>query len=201
MLPFLLSMVLIDEPLGWSCSAQRLIEDRRYILDRSVEGSQRSYFGRFRIDWLANQFSVERSVEWSYRDLPRLEAPRSITLSVPVARRTSRATLRIMLPDGTDLPVPGISQGTLIRSANQWQFLSLDADFNRQLWAARNFRAVVEDRRGRVLGSREISFPNPGEVSRLSAELASEVEPKINDPANPAMQCSPYGEEAYVDPV
>ena len=80
-------------------------------------------------------------------------------------------------------------------------FSSMDPGLNRQLWTARNFRAAVEDRRGRVLGTLDIRLPDPAEAVRLAAALAPEVDAKLTDPARPANQCAGYGEEAYVDPA
>lgn len=150
---------------------------------------------------MPNSSRTERFVEWDYGDPPLSDAPRVINFQIPAARRTSRVVVRMVFPDGTE---QSIAQGrglSLLRSGDAWSFQSLDPDLNRRIWAARNLRAVVEDRRHRALGEIEMDFPASSEVMRLGAELALEVDAKLTDPSRSSNRCDPYGEEAYIDPV
>jgi hypothetical protein len=202
MLSLLLFLALQDDIIGWHCSAERAVDGRVYRLVQSIEGEHR--FPRdFRVDWMSEPFSVERSVGWTdFQGMPP-GAPRSINFRVPVSRRASRPLLRILTPDGTAQLLSDASRWSVSSSSttNHVYFLSMDRDLNGQLWAARTFRVVAEDRRGRVLGTLDIGLPDPVEATRLAAELAREVDRKLDDPANPANQCSAYGSEAYADPV
>lgn len=189
-----------DEPLGWSCSAERAVEDRAYRLDRAIERGH-EFFARLRISWMSNPVRTERFVEWNYGDPPLSDAPRLISFRIPATRRTSRATVRMVFPDGTGQSIVPTWETVLRRAGDSWSFDSLNPDLNRRLWAARNVRAVLEDRRHRVLGEIEMHFPESNEVMRLGAELALEVENKLADPSRPENRCSSYGEEVYADPV
>jgi hypothetical protein len=202
-LSLLLSLTLQDPIVGWRCSVDRTVSDHSYHLSQAVEGRHR-FPRRFRIDWLSAPFRVARFVEWIDVNGTPPRAPRTINLSVPASRRDSRAVLRIVSSDGTGRLLSNDPARWTIQTASSTSgllFQSLDPDLNRQLWAMRNFRAVAEDRRGRVLGALDIRFPDPAEAERIAAELDREIDGKLRDPANPANRCNSYGAEAYTDPV
>lgn len=200
MLSLLVSLGLQSEIIGWTCSAERTVDGRVYRSRRSIEGEHR-YPGHFRISWPSGFRDAEPFVEWIEGRPP--DAPRTINFSVPLSRRASRAYLRIILPDGAERSVPNSPAiwHVSTRPTGIGHFQSLEPDLNRQLWAAGSFRTVVEDRRGRVVGMRDISLPDPAEAVRLAAELDRQVDEKLRDPANPEMSCESYGSEAYVDPA
>lgn len=202
MLSLLLSLALQDDIIGWHCDAERVVDGRVYRLVQSIEEEHR--FPRdFRVSWMSGPFSVERFVGWSDFDGMPPGPPRTISFRVPVSRRASRPLIRLLTPDGTGQLLSDASGWTISSSSstNHVYFLSLDRGLNGRLWAARSFRVVAEDRRGRVLGSLDISLVDPAEAVRLAAELAREVDRKLDDPANSANRCSAYGQEAYSDPV
>jgi hypothetical protein len=204
MLSLLLSLALQAEPIGWDCSAERTLEGLVYRSRQAIESGQR-FPRNFRVNWMAGPFDVAHFVEWSETAGRLPDVPRTINFSVAVSGRTSRGTLRLILPDGTEqrlAPNPAIwTVSPASASASVGLFQSLDGDLNRRLWAARRFRAVVEDRRGRVLGALDMSFPEPALVTQVAADLTREVDEKLRDPANPGNACRPYGAEAYYDPV
>ena len=202
-LSLLLSLALQDDILGWRCSAERTVTDHVYRLEQSVEQDQRSP-REFRINWLAGPFDIARSVSWLEVEGMPPGPPRSIVLRVRLSRRVARPVLRLVTPDGTDRVYRDNTwRVTVMVSSppNELTVLSLDPELNRSLWSAGRFRAVVEDRRGHTLGALELRLPAPDEAVRVAAELDPEVEAKLRAPANPANSCSPYGSEAYVDPV
>ena len=199
-LPLLLSFAFQDEPIGWRCGAEHAAGGRSYEVERAIEGEHR-FPASIQVSWTSGS-NIERSVEWNYGLTAPPDAPRVIYFTIPMTRRKSRATLRVVFPDSTERLLD--SRMDISRPADSgrlWIFQSLDGDVNRALWSARNFRAVLEDRRGRLLGSAEISFPDPAEVAEIVALLNREVDEKLNDPADPANECSAYGAEAYIDPI
>ena len=150
-LPLLLSLTLQDPVVGWRCSVDRTVSDHSYHLSQAVEGRHR-FPRNFRINWFSAPFRVARFVDWIDVSGMPPQAPRNVNFSVPVSRRTSGAVLRIVWPDGTGrLLSNDPARWTIGRSSttNDLLFQSLDPELNRQLWAARNFRVVAEDRRGR----------------------------------------------------
>ena len=203
MLSLLLSLALQDDIIGWRCAAERTITDHVYRLEQSVEEDQR-FPRELRIAWLAGRFAIARSVSWLEVEGMPPGPPRSLVIRVRLGRRDSRPVLRLITPDGTEQVFRDNSWRltmTVSPSPHELTVLSLDPELNRSLWSAGRFRAVVEDRRRRVLGALEMRLPAPEEAVRVAAALGPEVEAKLRDPANPANQCSSYGSEAYVDPV
>jgi hypothetical protein len=203
MLSLLLSLALQDDIMGWRCAAERTVTDHVYRLEQSVEEDQRSP-REFSINWLAGPFDIARSVRWLEVEGMPPGPPRSIVLRVRLSRRDARPVLRLVTPGGTDRVYPANTWRltmTVSSPPSELTILSLDPDLNRSLWLAGRFRAAVEDRRGRALGALEVRLPAPDEAVRVAAELDPEVAAKLRDPANPANGCSPYGSEAYVDPV
>ena len=201
MLSLLLSLALQDDIIGWRCTAEQTVADHVYRLEQSVEEDQRSPRD-FRISWLSGPFVVARFIGWLDVDGMPPGPPRTINFRVSVSGRVSRPLLRLAAADGTgqllsDMP----SRWTIQTSPGEVHFQSLDPALNRSLWIARSFTAIVEDRRGRVLGRLEIRFPDPAEVTAIAAALEPEVDAKLRDPANPANRCTSYGSEAYIDPV
>ena len=209
MLSLLLSLAFQDQIIGWNCDAQREVDGRVYRLLQTVEGNERSP-RVLTLSWMSGPFRVERSVEWSgfspEGGLPPA-APRVLQFWVPASARRSRPALRIRWPDGTERLLsndPGagwtISMSTP-PAPPRLLFSSLSRDLNQALWLARSVHAVAEDRRGRVLGTLDFSFPDPAEPAGIAAALVPEVDAKLGDPANPANRCSSYGPEVYEDPV
>jgi hypothetical protein len=201
-LPLLLSIALQDDIIGWRCRAERTIDDHVYQLSQAIEGGHR-YPRGLRINWLSRPFEVVRYLDWTDIEGWPPTAPRVVGFDIAVAGRSSRLVLRISFADGTgQLLANEPSRWNLYPTGgHRVSFSSMDPGLNRQLWTARNFRAAVEDRRGRVLGTLDIRLPDPAEAVRLAAALAPEVDAKLTDPARPANQCAGYGEEAYVDPA
>lgn len=203
LLSLLASLPLQDDIIGWSCTARRAAGDRIYQVRQSVEGAHR-FEPQVTISWRSGPSGDESSVRWLGARRPG-QLP-GILLTVPLARRASNTVLRIVFADGT---------GQVIREDMAWwrverrwrastgvgTFESPDGPFNRRLWAARAFRLIAEDRRGRPLGALDVSLPDLAEADRIAAELGREVAARLDDPASPASRCSSYGQEAYLDPA
>src|SRR5205085_7919482 len=136
------------------------------------------------VKWLAVRLEVVRDLDWIDIEGWPPEAPRVISFLVPVAGQTSRPVLRITFADGTGQLLTYQPSRWYLNPTREHtvSFSTMDRGLNRQLWAARNFRAVVEDRRGRVLGALDISLPDPVEATRMAAELATEADAELADP-------------------
>ncbi len=202
MLSLLLSLALQDDILGWRCSAERAVDGHVYRLSQSIERGHR-YPRNLEVRWMAGPIEVVRSLDWIDIEGWPPDAPRVITFLVPVTGQASRPVLRITFADGTGQLLTYQPPRWYLNPTRDHRvsFSSMDRGLNRQLWAARSFRVAVEDRRGRLLGALDLSFPDPAEATRMAAELAPQIDAKLADPARPANQCSGYGEEAYVDPA
>ena len=137
MLYLLLSLALQNDIIGWTCSAERTVDDRAYRLSQSIEGTHR-YPSRFRVNWMSGPFEVERFVEWIDIEGMPPDGPRAVAFRVPVDRRVSRPFLRIVFSDGTGQLLSNQATRWYIgpSSARAISVLILDRGLNRQLWAA-----------------------------------------------------------------
>jgi hypothetical protein len=202
LLPLLLSLAVEDEPLGWRCSAERTIGDRTYRWERSIEGEHR-FPPSFEVNRMSDPFTAGQSLAWNYLGITPADAAPTISFNVPLSRRSTRAVLRIVLPDGSERVFARGQRWPVAWTSSRGfgRFHSVDTGLNRILWAAGGFRALVEDRRGLELGRLEVSFPDQAEVARTRDELAREVDAMLAAPSRSPGRCFPYGEEAYLDPT
>lgn len=204
MLPILLLFAVQDEPLGWTCSIERQVGDVTFYAQQSIE--DRGRFPRtLKFRWMQDSWADNGFIEWSTLGSPVPGVPRTINFRVPLLKRQSNLTLRVTLSDGATEKIGRSAQASdmaLNLSSDLGRpvasFQSLDRDINRKLWAARHFLAIVEDKKGNVLGSRSIDMPSDALVTRFDSELGSALDTKLNDAQT---QCTPYGPEAYDPPI
>lgn len=200
MLSLLVSFALQGDIIGWHCSAERSIEGRVYRWRQAIEGQQRSTR-----ELSVSPAQADEPADWIARASQLPDLSWSLSFSMPISRRTTRADLRILLPDGTERLLPNQlliwSRSPRSSSPILGHLQGLPDELDRLLWAAGGARLVAQDRRGRVLGTLEVHLPDGAEAARIAGELERETDMKLRNPGDPANQCSPYGQEAYHDPV
>lgn len=197
----LVALALPGEIVGWDCRVERDLGGLHYELVQSVEGTgpeARKRGGYLRIGWDSVSTTFPNAVDLPYADGALSDTPKLFNIYVPTRKKQLMSKLWIAMAGGEARLMESGPQLLVMNFHGKLQYMqSQNRDLNRAPWFAGSFTVTVKDKKGRMIGSRNVAFDR-GEVARVVRESVPELDAKLADPTNPANKCRSYDGSRYV---